>query len=152
MLWMREDKAGGWVRAVNLLKINNMYLQQGTSVPSLTSAIKETVLELINACILDGAHPSLSLEKPLTFSAFVKIMEEKGLFRPIPLANHVPGPGQLAAPPGPVLPMAAPVLAQPSVDPPNAVPAQPTSDMVEKELSTAFRSEVRMIFSEITIT
>ena len=132
------------MRALNLLKINNMYLHQGTTVPSLTSAIKETVLEPSNACILDGASPHLTLEKPLTFSAFVKVMEEKGLFIPLDLANPVPV--HLAAPPAPVHPMAVPGLVQAMVEP---VPAQSQSDAIEKELSTAYRSEVR-IFSEIT--
>ena len=140
-MWVREDKAGGWVRSINLLKINNLYLQEGMTVPTQASAIKETVLELIAACIQDGANPNLSLDKPLSFSAFVRVMEEKGLFTPLS-SNPPPGPAQIPVP-NPAPPTAGTGSAQPMA---GHHLAQPESDAVERELNSVYRSEVKLHF------
>ena len=80
------------MRLGNLFNINNLVLHQGSLAPTQASAAKESVQELINACIQEGADPTLTMDKPLTFSALVKVLEEKGLFKPLvsPLSAVTP--------------------------------------------------------------
>ena len=81
VLWFKEDEYGGWVRVMNLLSINNLILKDGSGVPAKASAVKATLREMIEACILDGADPSISttMVKPLLFTDLVAMLESKGL-------------------------------------------------------------------------
>ena len=80
MVWFAKDLVGGWQQLELKLAINNLELR-GCKIPLLKSAIPETLADLYESCVSEGAVDLVLPKKAQTYTALVIELKELGLIK-----------------------------------------------------------------------
>ena len=81
MIWFKTDKAGRWPELENKLDLYDLDYK-GKKVPE--NDVEDHIRTMHAKCLKAGAPPFPCPTKPLTYTALIKVLKEKGLVSSFP--------------------------------------------------------------------
>ena len=87
MLYFYHDGVGGWSRLQNRLKVNDLKFGGGGKAGGSHMDIMASITKHVEVCIAEGTENVIPLEKSLGFKTLFRVMEEKGLLKPLSSAH-----------------------------------------------------------------